>query len=97
MTKSVRVERTSRRPIPKNRAKIITGRIWFSDAAVKTFKELLEKAPADSGFRLRAQQMLAVLGVSVPHYWLGMVMVIVFSVQLGWLPPGGGLVLRRWA
>ena len=38
--------------------------------------------------------MLAVLGVSVPHYWLGMVMVIVFSVQLGWLPavgagPGG--------
>lgn len=33
------------------------------DAAVKTFKELLEKAPADSGFKLRAQQMLAVLGV----------------------------------
>jgi peptide/nickel transport system permease protein len=31
----------------------------------------------------------AVLGVSVPHYWLGMVMVIVFSVLLGWLPPGG--------
>ncbi|MDP3254897.1 ABC transporter permease, partial [Bosea sp. (in: a-proteobacteria)] len=35
--------------------------------------------------------MLAVLGVSVPHYWLGMVMVIVFSVQLGWLPPGGAV------
>lgn len=38
--------------------------------------------------------MLAVLGVSVPHYWLGMVLVIIFSVQLGWLPavgagPGG--------
>jgi hypothetical protein len=33
-------------------------------------------------------------GVSVPHYWLGMVMVIIFSVQLNWLPavgagPGG--------
>jgi peptide/nickel transport system permease protein len=27
--------------------------------------------------------------VSVPHYWLGMVMVIVFAVILGWLPPGG--------
>jgi hypothetical protein len=33
------------------------------DAAVKTFKELLDKAPADSGFKLRAQQMLMVLGV----------------------------------
>jgi peptide/nickel transport system permease protein len=33
--------------------------------------------------------MLAVLGVSVPHYWLGMVLVIIFSAQLGWLPATG--------
>jgi peptide/nickel transport system permease protein len=37
---------------------------------------------------------VAVAGVSVPHYWLGMVMVVIFSVQLNWLPamgagPGG--------
>ena len=37
---------------------------------------------------------IAITGVSMPHYWLGMVLVIVFSVQLGWLPavgagPGG--------
>ena len=32
---------------------------------------------------------MSVLGVSVPHYWLGMVLVIVFAVQLGWLPPTG--------
>lgn len=32
---------------------------------------------------------VAVFGVSVPHYWLGMVLVIVFAVQLGWLPPTG--------
>lgn len=42
----------------------------------------------------RAAVGLAVAGVSVPHYWLGMVMVVIFSVQLGWLPamgagPGG--------
>jgi peptide/nickel transport system permease protein len=42
----------------------------------------------------RAASTLAVLGVSVPHYWLGMVLVIIFSVELGWLPavgagPGG--------
>jgi peptide/nickel transport system permease protein len=32
---------------------------------------------------------LSVLGVSVPHYWLGMVLVIIFSATLGWLPPTG--------
>ena len=32
---------------------------------------------------------LSVFGVSVPHYWLGMVLVIVFSATLGWLPPTG--------
>lgn len=37
---------------------------------------------------------LSVAGVSVPHYWLGMVLTIIFSTQLNWLPamgagPGG--------
>jgi peptide/nickel transport system permease protein len=37
---------------------------------------------------------IAIAGVSVPHYWLGMVLVIIFSVELSWLPavgagPGG--------
>jgi len=38
----------------------------------------------------RLASLLGVLGVSVPHYWLGMVMVIVFSATLGWLPATGG-------
>jgi peptide/nickel transport system permease protein len=37
----------------------------------------------------KAASAISVLGVSVPHYWLGMVMVIIFSAQLGWLPPTG--------
>jgi peptide/nickel transport system permease protein len=37
----------------------------------------------------KAVSALAVAGVSVPHYWLGMVLVIVFSVILGWLPAMG--------
>ena len=32
---------------------------------------------------------ISVIGVSVPHYWLGMVMVIIFSSQLMWLPATG--------
>jgi peptide/nickel transport system permease protein len=37
----------------------------------------------------RTASALSVFGVSVPHYWLGMVLVIVFSATLGWLPPTG--------
>src|SRR6516165_9104752 len=33
--------------------------------------------------------LISVLGVSVPHYWLGMVLVIIFSANLNWLPPTG--------
>ena len=42
---------------------------------------------------------LSVIGVSIPHYWLGLVLTIVFSITLGWLPamgagPGGS---SEWA
>jgi len=37
----------------------------------------------------KAASALSVFGVSVPHYWLGMVLVIIFAAQLGWLPPTG--------
>ena len=37
----------------------------------------------------KAASFTAVLGVSVPHYWLGMVLVIVFAVLLPWLPASG--------
>lgn len=37
----------------------------------------------------KAASATSVLGVSVPHYWLGMVLVIIFSATLMWLPPSG--------
>jgi peptide/nickel transport system permease protein len=37
----------------------------------------------------KAASAASVFGVSVPHYWLGMVLVIIFSAQLGWLPASG--------
>jgi peptide/nickel transport system permease protein len=33
---------------------------------------------------------IAITGVSIPHYWAGILLIIVFSVQLGWLPAMGG-------
>lgn len=33
--------------------------------------------------------ILALVGVSMPIFWLGLMLVQVFSVQLGWLPPFG--------
>jgi peptide/nickel transport system permease protein len=37
----------------------------------------------------RVVTTISIAGVSMPHYWLGMVLVIIFSVQLGWLPAVG--------
>lgn len=40
----------------------------------------------------RWDQMVMVVamgGISVPSFWLGLAMILLFSVQLGWLPSGG--------
>jgi peptide/nickel transport system permease protein len=31
----------------------------------------------------------AISGVAIPHFWLGMMLIVVFAVWLGWLPYGG--------
>ncbi|WP_236793364.1 ABC transporter permease [Amycolatopsis sp. GM8] len=36
----------------------------------------------------RVTSGIAVLGQSIPVYWLGLVMVLVFAVRLGWFPVG---------
>ena len=32
---------------------------------------------------------IAVLGISVPQFWLAVILVIIFAVELGWLPAEG--------
>jgi peptide/nickel transport system permease protein len=37
--------------------------------------------------------VLSTLGMSVPNFWLGIVAIIVFAVQLRWLPTGGAYTI----
>ena len=34
-------------------------------------------------------RMLALVGQAVPNFWLGLMLILFFSVRLGWLPTGG--------
>ena len=37
----------------------------------------------------RSARLFSLLGVSVPNFWLGPVAILLFSIQLGWLPVSG--------
>jgi len=37
----------------------------------------------------QAAMMVAMIGISVPNFFLGLLMIIFFAVHLGWLPSGG--------
>ncbi|WDZ97776.1 ABC transporter permease [Herbaspirillum sp. WKF16] len=38
---------------------------------------------------------IALFGMSVPHFWLGMMFIILFAVKLGWLPASGFVPLSE--
>jgi peptide/nickel transport system permease protein len=37
----------------------------------------------------QAAMVFALVGVSLPNFWLGLMLIILFSVHLGWFPTGG--------
>lgn len=41
-----------------------------------------------------ASTVLALLGVSIPIFWLGLMLIYVFAVWLHWLPPSGQIALE---
>lgn len=48
----------------------------------------------------RALRIVALLCYSIPSFWIGLMLIVVFSVKLGWLPSGGaesiGAGLSGW-
>ena len=42
-----------------------------------------------------AANMFALWGLSTPNFWLGIMLIFLFSVQLGWLPPSGYVPLTE--
>ncbi|MFO0293698.1 MAG: ABC transporter permease [Rhodospirillales bacterium] len=43
----------------------------------------------------QATMTVALAGLSLPDFWLGLVMIYLFAVQLGWLPTGGYVPLTE--
>lgn len=41
-------------------------------------------------------QLFALIGVSVPSFWLGLMLIIIFSVELKWLPSSGFRTPLHW-
>ena len=39
---------------------------------------------------------ISLLGVSAPVFWVGMLLILIFSVFLGWLPPSGSYGFNYW-
>lgn len=54
-----------------------------------TMSALLRDTALDYGVRL-----IAVLGVSVPGFWLALVLIMAFAVDRDWFPPGG---IQPWS
>jgi peptide/nickel transport system permease protein len=42
-----------------------------------------------------AANAVALFGISTPNFWLGIMMILFFSVELGWLPPSGYVSLTE--
>ena len=40
--------------------------------------------------------VFALTGISMPNFWTGLMLIIIFSLHLGWLPPSGFAEPKQW-
>jgi peptide/nickel transport system permease protein len=82
------------RPVAEEVASAFGNTLILAVAAILlsfTLAVVLGTAAAYAKTRIvdRAVTSIALVGVSVPHFWLAIVLVIIFAVELGVLPPMG--------
>ena len=65
----------------------MASRWWWRSRAASGWAASAARRPGSAGDA--AVTVLSMLFYAVPQFWLGMMMVLVFAVWLGWLPPFG--------
>ncbi|MGH7930332.1 MAG: ABC transporter permease, partial [Candidatus Binatia bacterium] len=58
-------------------------------AALLSFPLALLGASRRGTWRDRGALLFSLLGLSIPNFWLGPLLIILFSIRLGWLPVSG--------
>ena len=85
---------STRRPVLDEIMTVFPNTVKLSTAAIiiavilGTFLGIVSAVKQNSLLD-NAVMVLALIGTSAPIFWIGILMIILFSVNLGWLPPSG--------
>ena len=85
---------STRRPVLDEIMKVFPNTVKLATAAIiiavilGTFLGIVSAVKQNSLLD-NAVMVLALIGTSAPIFWIGILMIILFSVNLGWLPPSG--------
>ena len=85
---------STRRPVLDEIMTVFPNTVKLATAAIiiavilGTFQGIVS-AVRQNSLLDNAVMVLALIGTSAPIFWIGILMIILFSVNLGWLPPSG--------